>query len=318
MEAVIEVLIGGLGLGSVYAVAAIGFAIVYRATGVLNLAAGTIGATGALILASLIGDGGFGIAALAGANPLRPFADGLAGWLVNLVLAMLLAALVGIAAERVAVRPLLGRPEFTVTVATIGVWISLGTIVDQAPIPRDLRIPWSSDTWSLGPATITVSSVVSIVIGVLAFVSLAAFNRTRTGLAMRAVASDPEAAAAQGIDNRRVFATTWALAASLATVAAVAFSFAPPGQGSIATSQTPALFTRALPAIALGGWDSTNGAYLGGLIIGVVQVGAGRWLSGYTDTLGAGYSATLPYLLMMVVLLVRPAGAFGAPVIRRV
>ena len=103
-----------------------------------------------------------------------------------------------------------------------------------------------------------------------------------------------------------------------ATVAAVAFSFSPQGRGVIVTGQTPGLFFRALPVIALGGWDSYPGAYLGGLVVGVLQIAAGRYASGHTDILGAGYSGVLPYLLMIGVLLVRPAGLLGRPAVRRV
>lgn len=314
----IEVLVGGLGLGSIYAMVAIGFVTIYTTSGFLNFAHGTLGAAGGLILASLVSDGALGIAPLAGRNPLTPHAGSLVVWLILLALAMALTALLAVVIERLAIRPLVGRSQFTITVATIGISIALGMAVNRAPIGRNLHVPWTNRTWDLGGATITVSSVASILLGLAMVAALAWFNRTRYGLAVRAVASDHEAAAAQGIDPGRAYTITWALAGALAAVAAVAFSFSPLGQGSIVTGQTPALFFRALPVIALGGWDSTNGAYLGGLTIGVIQIAAGRFLSGHTDTLGAGYSAIIPYLLMLAVLFVRPAGLFGRQVIRRV
>jgi branched-chain amino acid transport system permease protein len=318
VESIIEVAIGGLGLGSIYAMVAIGFVIVYKTSGVLNFAHGTLGAAGGLIMASLVTDGGLGIDPLAGANPLTRYADSLGGWAANLVVAMALAAIIGMVVERVAVRPLLGRSQFTVTVATIGISIALGMAVNRAPIPRDLRVPWTNRTWQVGEATIAVSSLAAIALGIASALALALFNRSRWGLAVRAVASDHEAAAIQGIDPRRVHTLTWALAAALATVAAVAFSFSPLGQGAIVTGQTPALFFRALPVIALGGWDSYMGAYLGGLAIGLLQIAAGRYLSSHSELLGPGYSAVLPYLLMIAVLLIRPAGILGQPAVRRV
>ena len=309
---------GGLGLGSIYAMVAIGFVIVYKTSGVLNFAHGTLGAAGGLIMASLVADDGLGIGPLRGANPLAGLAGSLGGWALNLVVAMVLAAALGVIVERLVVRPLRGRSSFAVTVATIGVAVALGLVVDEAPIARDLQVPWTNRTWVLGDAIVTVSSVASIALGALVAIGLVAFNRTRLGLAVRAVAADHEAAAVQGIDPRRIYTLTWALAAAMATVAAVAFAFAPLGTGTISTGQTPGLFFRALPVIALGGWDSYAGAYLGGLAIGVLQIAAGRYLAGHTQTLGAGYSAILPYLLMIVVLLVRPAGFLGQAAVRRV
>lgn len=318
VEALIEVAVDGLGLGSIYAVVAIGFVIVYKTSGVLNFAHGTIGAAGGLIMASLVTDGGLGITPLAGANPLTSQAGTLIGWGANLAVAMVLAATLGVVLERLLIRPLLGRSPFTITVATIGLSIALGTLVNQAPIARTLRIPWTNRIWHIGDIAVAVSSVASVALGVGAVTALVLFNRTRWGVAVRAVASDHEAAAVQGIDPRHVYTLTWAVAAALATLAAVAFSFSPMGNGSIATGSTPSLFFRALPVIALGGWDSYLGAYVGGLVIGVLQIALGRFLAGQAEFLGAGYSAIVPYVLMIAVLLVRPSGIFGQSSLRRV
>jgi branched-chain amino acid transport system permease protein len=314
----VEITLSGLALGSIYAVVAFGFVVVYKTSRVLNFAHGALGAAGGLMLASLVTDGGLGIGRLAGANPFGAYAGSLWGWLLNLAVAVGLASLLGVIVERLVVRPLLGREQFTVTLATIGASIVLQLFVDEAPIARTLRIPWGSDSWEVGGANIAQSALASMVLGACSFAFLVAFDRTRIGLAARAVACDQEAAVAQGINTGRVFSVTWALAAAFATLAAVAFSFSPRGNGTISTALTPALFFRALPVLAIGGWDSYRGAYLGGLVIGVLQVAAGRFLAPYIDFLGVGYPTILPYLLMIVVLMIRPAGTFGRPEIRRV
>lgn len=318
VRALAEVIVNGLGLGSIYAIVALGFVVVYKTTNVLNFAHGSLGAAGGLIFASLLSDGGLGIPALTGLNPLTRFGDTLWGWIANLLLAVLLAAALGVVVERLAIRPMMGRSQFVLIIATIGVSIALQTVVDRAPIGRNLQVPWGAGSWTPGGVIITKSTVAAIVLAAFSFAALAAFNRTRQGLAARAVASDREVAMANGVGVGRVHAMTWAIATALATVAAVAFSFAPRGSGALSTLGTPALFFRALPVIAIGGWDSYHGAYAGGLAIGLLQIAAGRYLSGHESALGAGYPTILPYLLMIAVLLVRPAGLLGQRAVRRV
>ena len=318
MRILVEVIISGLGLGSIYAIVALGFVVVYKTTNVLNFAHGSLGAAGGLALASLLSDGGLGVPALAGLNPLTRFGDTLWGWGLNLVLAMIVGAVIGIIVERVAIRPMIGRSQFVLIIATIGISIALQTVIDRAPVARNLHVPWGAGSWSPGGVTVPKSAVASIALAGLGFGALAVFNRTRLGLSARAAASDREAAMANGVDVGRVYTVTWAIAAALATLAAVAFAFAPRGTGSLSTLGTPALFFRALPVIAIGGWDSYHGAYLGGLAIGLLQIAAGRYLSSHESILGAGYPTILPYLVMIAVLLVRPAGLLGQRTVRRV
>lgn len=313
----LEIVVEGWAIGSIYAVVAMGFVVVYATSKVLNFAHGALGAAGALIMASLVNDGGLGIVPLAGLNPLTEHADALWGWIANLVVAMVLAALLAVVIERIAIRPMIGRPEFTLLILTVGVAIALQRFVDRAPVARNLRVPWGAETFSIGGSTMSTSSIASIVIGIVAAGSVAALLRTRAGLAARAVAADVEAAMAMGIDTDRVYRRAWAVAAMLATLAAVAFSFSPRGTGVISTGSTPELFFRALPVIAIGGWDSHRGAYYAGVGIGILQTATGRLL-GDVAAFGAGYPRILPYVIMVVVLLIRPSGVFGTASIRRV
>ncbi len=318
MGTFLELTINGLALGSVYAVVAFGFVIVYKTSRVLNFAHGALGAAGGLAMASLVTDGGLGISVLAGLNPFTRYANSVGGWLINLALAALVAASLGLTVERLVVRPLHGRAQFTVTIATIGAAIPLQLVIDEAPIARSLRVPWGVGAWEVAGATVFWSSVAQLLLGAGSCGVLLALDRTRLGLGAKAVAADQEAAMSQGIDLARVHAMTWALAAMFATLAAVAFSFSPRGNGTISTALTPALFFRALPALALGGWDSYRGAYLGGLVLGLAQVGSGHLLAPWVDHLGVGYPTMVPFLLMIPVILLRPAGLFGQAEVRRV
>ncbi len=131
------------------------------------------------------------------------------------------------------------------------------------------------------------------------------------------MAYDQEGALAQGISVGRVFAIAWGAGAALALIAAVCASMSPIGVGTIQIGTT-ALALRALPAVILGGLDSVQGALAGGMVIGLAEVLAGNYLAKYTDTLGTGYALVVPYVVMLLVLLVRPYGLFGTPEIRRV
>lgn len=318
MTTVVIVTTRGLALGLMYGIVALGFVVVYRATRVLNFAHGAIGAAGALLMASMVGDGGLGIERWRGANPLGRFADNVLGWSANLVLAAGLAAVLAMVIERVAVRPMLGRAQFSLLLVTIGVSIPLQVFVDRAPIPRHLHAPWSTGGWTVGGAFVPYSHLAMAVIGLVALALVAGFDRTRLGLMTRAVGADQEAAASVGVSISVVSRANWALAGVLATLAAVGLSLYPEGTGSVSTANVPGLFFRALPILALGGWDSPRGAIVGGLAIGVIQTAAGRLLSGQIDVLGAGYPAILPYVIAVAVLAVRPSGLFGARTIRRI
>lgn len=123
---------------------------------------------------------------------------------------------------------------------------------------------------------------------------------------------------AQGINVGRVFAIAWGFGAALACLGAVFFGLYPFLPNAISVDQHPILAFRVLPVIVLGGLDSVQGALIGGLIIGAFEIFSGEYLSQYSNELGAGYQQIVPYLVMLVVLLVRPFGLFGTEEIRRV
>lgn len=318
MSTTILIVTRGVAVGLMYGVVALGFVVVYRATRVLNLAHGAIGAAGAVMMASMVGDGGLGIVRWRGLNPLNRFADSIVGWAANLALAAVLAALLALVIERVAVRPMLGRAQFSLLLVTVGAAIPLQIVTNQAPIPRHLHAPWPTEPWTVAGTVVHPSYLAMVVIALSAVGLVAVFDRTRLGLMTRAVGEDQEAAESVGISVARVSRANWALAGVLATLAAVGLSLFPEGTGSVSSATVPGVFFRALPILALGGWDSVRGAMIGGLAIGLLQTSAGRLLSGHVDVLGAGYPTILPYVIMMVVLAVRPTGLFGARTVRRV
>lgn len=318
MTTTVVIVTRGLAVGLMYGIVALGFVVVYRATRVLNVAHGALGAAGALMMASMVGDGGLGVERWRGLNPLGRYADSIAGWSANLVLAAVLAACLAMVIERVAIRPMLGRAQFSLLLVTIGVSIPLQVFVDRAPIPRHLHAPWSTGGWTVSGAFVPASHLAMAVIGLAAIALVRVFDRTRLGLMTRAVGDDQEAAESVGVSVAVVSRANWALAGVLATFAAVGLSLYPEGTGSVSTANVPGLFFRALPILALGGWDSPRGAIVGGLVIGVIQTAAGRLLSGYIGVLGAGYPAILPYVIAVLVLAVRPSGLFGTREVRRI
>lgn len=301
----------GLTQGSIYALVALGFVLVFKATQTVNFAQGSI----ALFTAWL-----FSMTLVGWRIPGRWMGDNdYVVWFSALVVAIGLAVIVGLVIERLVIRPMIGEPLFSIAVITLGLEAVLRTVATDAVgiNNRSLDIPWGADTFMIGGATMYWSWVATAIAAALAFVGVFAFFRTRTGIAMRAVAFDQEAALAQGISVGRVFAIAWGASAALALVAAVCASMSPIGVGTI-TAGTSALAFRALPAVILGGLDSVSGALIGGLAIGLAEVFAGNYLARWTDTLGSGYALVVPYVVMLLVLLVRPYGLFGTPEIRRV
>jgi branched-chain amino acid transport system permease protein len=307
----VNTLARGLAQGAIYALVALGFVLVFKATRAVNFAQGAIGLVTAWFFSMLLVDWNI---------PGRWLGDNAyVDWFSTLIVAIALAAAFGLAIERSIIRPMIGEPLFSIAVITLGLESVLRTIGADAVIinNRSLEIPWGADQLGLGGATIYWSWIVTYAAVALAFIAVYLFFRTRTGIAMRAVAFDQEAALAQGISVGRVFAIAWGAAAALAMIAAVCASMSPIGVGTV-TLGTTALALRALPAVILGGLDSVQGALVGGLVIGVAEVFAGNYLAEYTDVLGTGYTLVVPYVVMLFVLVVRPYGLFGTPEVRRV
>jgi branched-chain amino acid transport system permease protein len=239
------------------------------------------------------------------------------GFYAGAILGILATALVGLTAERVAVRPMLGRPVFTIAIITIGLDIVIRVI---ATAFVGTNLPQVNDPWGLRTSLILGASVehrhIAMVLTTAVLVTgLFAFLRyTRVGLAMRAAAFDQEAAMAQGVSVGAVFALSWAIAGGLAAVAGV---FAATG-GAGVSGLMWLIALIALPVIIVGGLDSLPGAVIAGLLIGVVQSAVAHYQQFFPEWLGGNVSAIVPYVLMMIFLIVRPFGILGTREVERV
>ncbi|WP_137846334.1 branched-chain amino acid ABC transporter permease [Microbacterium sp. 2FI] len=302
----------GLGQGAVYALIAVGFVIIYRATGVLNFAQPALlilGTFATSVLATQIG---------------LPF-------FIAVPLAMAAIALVSAGVERVAIRPMVGRPAFSAAIVTVGLFIVLLVIAFRLfdSQPRTVGDPWQlasiciggEATESFGVAGCTggvqiyVNAIARFVIS-LAVIGLLGWwlTRSKVGLAMRATSLDQETALAQGISVGRMFSISWAIGGALAALAGALLA----ANGSVVQA-TDALFALvALPAIIIGGLDSLKGAVVGGLIVGVAMALTKTYQPVIAPWLGTNFDNVVPYLIMIVVLLVRPYGIFGTKEVQRV
>jgi branched-chain amino acid transport system permease protein len=295
MTDVIQILSRGLGVGSVYALIALGFVIIYKSTRVISFAQPAFMLAGAVLTTYLVG-------------PL--------GFFVALPLAALGTAALGLAVERTAIRPMVGRPAFTVAIITLGI-DAVVRVIASAAIGIELRQvgdPWGLDTTILLGAEVQQRHLAMVVTAAILVTALFLFFRyTRMGLAMRAAAYDQEAALAQGVSVGAVFATSWAIAGALA---AVGGTFAAVGSSVESTLWIVALV--ALPVIILGGLDSLPGAVVGGLLVGILQEFVARYQYTFPEWLGGNASIITPYVVMLLVLLVRPYGLFGTREVERV
>jgi branched-chain amino acid transport system permease protein len=235
-------------------------------------------------------------------------------------LALFFAAILGLVVERLTIRPMVGKPLFSVAVITLGLEIVLRVFAtDATKIQfRQLGVPWGTSSFEIGGIRYSWSYIAAVLTAAIAFVAVFLFYRSRMGVAMRAVSYDQEAAMAQGINVGRVFAIAWAAGAVLATLGGIYATQPPLSQTGAVGPETAFVAFRALPAVILGGLDSVQGALLGGLTIGIAEIMAGQYLADYSNTLGSGYTLIVPYVVMIIGLLVRPYGMFGTPEVRRV
>ncbi len=306
----VVMLIGGLALGTIYALLAMGFVLIFKATQVVNFAHGALVAIGAFFVAIVAVD-------LEIPGRWMPAAPGWLSWSLAAIIGVLVGGLIGLVLERLFIRPMIGEPLFQIAILTVGLDIVLRTIVDDMAglDGRPLADPWGVAAARFGNTTIPHTQLVQFGVTAFLLAAIALFFRSRTGVAMRATAWDQEAARAQGIKVGRIFGLSWFLGAVLAGVAGIFASIFPRAAG--VSSSTAFVAFGAFPAIILGGLDSIVGAVLGGLIVGIAESAASVYLVN-VSFLGAGFSAIVGYVIMLLVLLIRPHGLFGTEEIRRV
>ncbi|HEX4107089.1 MAG TPA: branched-chain amino acid ABC transporter permease [Solirubrobacteraceae bacterium] len=287
----------GFSLGCVYALIALGFTVIYRSSAVINFAQGSMLLIAAYLISWLTVNEGV------------PF---FVSMLISI--AMLAAAAVGFqAAVLRRVRRMLEQPIFTVVMITIGLSITLTAAVDAiwGPQQRLLGDPWGSSAVHAAGVVFNWDKLWAIIFVAVIVAGFYAFDRySRYGLATRATAADEEAALAVGIPVMRIHALAWGVAGSLAVVAGLFLAGFP-------NSPNPALGNSALlafPAIILGGLESPLGAVVGGIVIGLVQLLTQGYEPGW---LGNNFYEVAPYVVMIIVLLIRPYGLFGARPVER-
>ena len=288
----VEVALGGLLSGVMYALVAIGFVLIYKTSGILNFAQGSMVLFAALTFVSLVEHG-------------LPFA-------LALLITLAVMALLGFAIERAVLRPLANRSPMTLFMATLGLAYVIegsaqllwGTQVHRL----DLGI--SNAPFEIGGIFLSTFDLVAAVIAALMVLLLIGFfHFTRTGLSFRAVADDTFAALAIGLRLNRIQATVWTAAGVVALVAGLLWGARLGVQFSLSL-----IVLKALPVLVLGGFDSILGAIVAGLIIGASEKLAEVYIGPF---FGGGIEGWFAYAVALVVLLVRPSGLFGKKLVER-
>jgi branched-chain amino acid transport system permease protein len=293
----IEVLVGGLLAGVMYALVALGFVLIYKASGVFNFAQGAMVFFAALTYVSLV-ERGWNF------------------WLALLVTFFVMIAL-GVATERVVLRPLVNQPQITLFMATIGLTFVLeglsqllwgsqphGLELGIADVPME----WLSQTWNINISQFDLFAAFvagALVVGLALF-----FQKTRIGRALRAVADDHQAALAVGIPLQHIWAIVWAVAGFVALVAGLIWGVRNGVQFALTF-----VALKALPVLLIGGFESIAGAIIGGLIIGASEKLAEVYVG---PMVGGGIESWFAYVVALLFLLVRPEGLFGEKHIDRV
>src|ERR671927_468766 len=280
-------LTNGIMIGLMYALIALGFVLIYKATDAINFAQG-----------EFVMFAGF-LAAVAAEIAGMPF------WLSSLLAIAGMIAL-GFGLERVVLRPLIGRPVIAVVMATIGLAAVLrGTAVMAFGAgTRAIVMPVSDEPFEFGPGVLPPVQLVGAAVS-LVFLALFTwfFLKSRIGIAMRAVADSQQVAMAMGINLRRYFALAWAMAGIVSALGGIVS-----GTMLGVDNQLALVGLKVFPVVILGGLDSVMGAVVGGLIVGIVE----NFAAGYFDPIvGGGTKDFAPYVLMILVLMVRPEGIFG-------
>jgi branched-chain amino acid transport system permease protein len=293
----IEVLAGGLLAGVMYALVALGFVLIYKASGVFNFAQGAMVFFAALTFVSLVER----------------------GWNFWLALVVTLAVMVvlGLAIERVVLRPLVNQPQITLFMATIGLTFVLEglsqLIWGSQPHGLELGIPDVPMEWLWIVSGIYINQFdlfAAVTCGALVAVLALFFQFTPTGRALRAVADDHQAALAVGIPLKHIWAIVWAVAGFVALVAGLMWGVRNGVQFALTF-----VALKALPVLLIGGFESIPGAIIGGLIIGATEKVAEVYVGPFV---GGGIESWFAYVVALLFLLVRPEGLFGEKHIDRV
>ena len=298
MTTFLQLTASGLALGAIYALIAVGFVVIYRASQVFNFAHGDLLTLGAFLMAGLSAAG--------------------VPWALALAIAVVGTGVVSAGVERVFLRPLVGRPVFVTIIVTIfvGFLIRIAIQLIWGPESRCLPTPWEATaSVNLFDASVLYNALMTVVVGALALAAFFALLRySKIGVAMRAASQDQEAALALGLPVGRILGVTWAIAGGFAALAGICLAMFP---RSVEVNLA-FIALAAFPAVLVGGLESLLGAVVAGFLLGVLQV----WAQGYVNPLlgsfGHNFHAVFPYIVMILFLMFRPEGLFGTQRVKRV
>jgi len=288
----VQLVISGVALGCIYGLIALGFVLIYKATETVSFAQGDLMMLGAFLGLALMTMAGFSF------------------W-VAVPAAVAAMALFGMATERVVIRPILGQPAFSIVMLTFGIGYVARGVITMIPVigteTHTLAVPYKDQLLHLGPVVVAGESIAVIVATLALCAALyGLFRYTRIGIAMQAASQNQLAAYYMGIPVRRLNGLVWALAAAVATIAGLLLApitFVHANMGFIGL--------KAFPAAVVGGFGSLPGAIVGGLIIGVVESLAGFYLP-------EGFKDIAAYVVVLLMLMVRPNGLFGETMRKKV
>lgn len=290
MTTFVQLTVSGLANGAILALAALGFVLVFKATSVINFAQGAFLLLGAYFMWWLIASIGL-------------------HWLLALVIALVCALVLGMAIERSVLRPMVGQPVISVIMLTIGLNEVISSVVQVLWGTSPRRFPTFIPRGSVSAfgATVPIDRLWAIgIAGVIFGLFTLFFQRSKQGIAMRAVADDQQAALLQGISVRRVFAMSWGLAAVSAVIGGALVANIVGVSGNLV-----GYGLLVFAVVILGGLDSIPGALLGGAIVGLLI----SYTAGYV---GGGLQQVVPYVLIVLILMIKPYGLFGQVRIERV
>ena len=288
----LQLLISGAAQGCIYGLIALGFVLIYKATETVSFAQGDlmmVGAFGGLLAMSLLG---------------FPF------WL-SVIAAIAAMGLFGFLLERLVIRPILGQPAFSIVMLTIGVGYFLRGVITMIPSigteTHTLPVPYAGQVMQLGALVISAEQLVVIgATALLCALLFALFRYSKLGIAMQAASQNQLAAYYMGIPVKRLNGLVWGLAAAVAAIAGLLLApitFVHANMGFIGL--------KAFPAAVVGGFGSLPGAIVGGLIIGIVEAVAGFYLP-------EGFKDIAPYIVVLIMLVLKPNGLFGETLRKKV
>lgn len=294
MEFFVQLLITGIVLGSIYALVALGFVLIYKSTGVINFAQGEFLMLGAYICLQMV-----------------------VGYHLNFwasfALTLIFCGIIGLFIERAFLRPMIGEPIISIIMLTIGLssviraviqlfWGTQTKVFPQIFSEKPIHL-----TQNIGISEVYIYSIVfaAIFLGIFTFF----FKFNRSGIAMRATADDQQAAMSMGISIKKIFALAWCIAAVVSAVGGILI-------GNINGINVSLSFygLKVFPVVILGGLDSIGGAIVGGLIIGILE----NLCGGYLDSIMPGVKEIAPFIVLVVILMIKPYGLFGTEEIEKV